>query len=75
VVVEEAMEFVNATLSKNSYLLGEEFSAADVLYASTFAMFGQSPMMPKHVAVEDYVKRCVARPAYTASLAKDNPAA
>jgi glutathione S-transferase len=75
VVVEEAMEFVNATLSKNLYLLGEDFSAADVLYASTFAMFGQSPMMPKHAAVEDYVKRCVSRPAYVAAQAKENAAA
>ncbi len=64
VAVEEAMDAVIARLSQGSYLLGDEFSAADVLYGTTFAMFGQSPMMPKSTIVEDYVKRIVARPAF-----------
>lgn len=64
VAVEEAMDAVIARLSQGSYLLGDEFSAADVLYGTTFALFGQSPMMPKSTVVEDYVKRIVARPAF-----------
>ena len=64
VAVEEAMDAVITRLSQGSYLLGDEFSAADVLYGTTFAMFGQSPMMPKSTIVEDYVKRIVARPAF-----------
>ncbi|MGH8822224.1 MAG: glutathione S-transferase family protein, partial [Rhodoferax sp.] len=42
VAVEEAMPAVIDALSKGPYMLGERFSAADVLYATTFAMFGQS---------------------------------
>lgn len=69
VAVEEAMDAVIARLSHGPYVLGEEFSAADVLYGTTFAMFGQSPMMPKSAVVEDYVKRIVARPAFARAQA------
>lgn len=72
VVVEEAMAFIDKTLQARPYLVGEKFTAADILYATTFAMFGQSPMMPKLPAVDEYVKRCIARPAYAVSQAKDN---
>jgi len=47
VPVEEAMGAVIKQLSQGPYLLGERFSAADILYGSTFAMFLQSPLMPK----------------------------
>lgn len=72
VPVEEAMEYVIKTLTASPYLLGEKFSAADVLYGTTFAMFGASPMMPKSPAIEAYVKRCLDRPAYARAQAKDN---
>ncbi len=72
VVVEEAMENVIATLSKSAYLLGDKFSAADVLYGTTFAMFGQSPMMPKSPVIEDYAKRVTGRPAFAKAMEKDN---
>ena len=32
-------------IATGPYILGERFSAADVLYATTFAMFAQSPML------------------------------
>ena len=72
VPVEEAMEFVITTLSASPYLLGEKFSAADVLYATTFGMFGASPLIPKSPAIESYVKRCLERPAYGRAQAKDS---
>jgi len=72
VPVEEAMEHIVAALSKAPYLLGEKFSAADVLYATTFAMFGASPMIPKSPAITDYVKRVIERPAYARAQAKDD---
>lgn len=72
VPVEEAMAAVIKTLSPGPYLLGERFSAVDVLYGTTFAMFGQSPMMPKSTIVEDYVKRIVARPAFSRAQALDD---
>jgi len=33
------MDYVTATLEKGPYLLGEQFSAADILMGTTFAMF------------------------------------
>jgi glutathione S-transferase len=71
VVVEEAMEFVIATLAKDGYIAGAKFTAADVLYGTTFAMFGASPMMPKSPVIDAYVKRVIERPAYARAMAKD----
>jgi glutathione S-transferase len=71
VEVDEAMKFVVETLSKGPYLLGEKFSGADVLYATTFGMFGASPMLPKSSVIDAYVKRCLERPAHARAQAKD----
>jgi len=65
------MEFIIKRLSDGPYILGENFSGADVLYATMFAMFGASPVMPKSPAVDAYVKRCLDRPAYARAQAKD----
>ncbi|HTT03195.1 MAG TPA: glutathione S-transferase family protein [Steroidobacteraceae bacterium] len=72
VAVEEAMATIIKALSPGPYILGERFSAADVLYGTTFAMFGQSPMMPKSAVIEEYVQRIVARPAWARAQARDN---
>jgi glutathione S-transferase len=71
VPVEEAMPVIIGRLSDGPYMLGERFSAVDVLYATTFALFGNSPMMPKSPAIEAYVKRCVERPAYARAQARE----
>ena len=74
VAVEEAMPAVIQVLTASPYMLGEHFSAADVLYGTTFAMFGQSPMVPKSPVIDDYVKRVVSRPAFARAQAHDNAA-
>jgi glutathione S-transferase len=71
VPVEEALPVVIKTLSNGPYMLGERFSAVDVLYGTTFAMFAQSPMMPKSAVIDDYVKRIVTRPAFARAQARD----
>ena len=58
-------------LSAGPFMLGAKFSAADVLYASTFAMFGASPIMPKSPVIDGYVARCLERPAYARAAAKE----
>lgn len=68
---DEAMAAVIKQLSQGSYLLGEQFSAADILYGTTFAMFLHSPLMPKSTVVEDYVQRVVCRPAFARAQALD----
>jgi glutathione S-transferase len=71
VAVDEAMPAVMQALSSGPYLLGERFSAADVLYGTTFAMFSQSPLLPKSPVIDEYTKRVVGRPAFARAQAKD----
>ncbi len=70
---DEAMTFINARVAARPYIAGETFTAADVLYAGTFAMFMVSPLLGemKTKALEDYVARCVSRPARALAAGKD----
>lgn len=69
---DEIIAFVNATLDKGPYLLGDAFSAADILVGTTFALFMGTPMLEKTPLLEAYVKRITARPAYARALAREN---
>lgn len=71
VPVEEAMPAIIKVLSNGPFMLGEQFSAVDVLYGTTFAMFGQSPMLPKSRVIEDYARRVTSRPAFARALERD----
>lgn len=71
VVVEEAMEHVIGTLSQHKWLLEEGFSSLDILYGTTFAMFGQSPLLPKSEVIDLYIKHVTERPAFARSQQKD----
>jgi glutathione S-transferase len=71
VKTDEVMDLVNATLSKSPYILGEKFSAADILIGTTFKLFMGSPLLPKTDLLEAYVQRVVERPAYARAAAKD----
>ena len=64
VEVDEAMAFIDKTLTAHPYIAGEKFTGADILYATTFGMFAQNPMMPKLASIDAYVKRVLERPAY-----------
>jgi glutathione S-transferase len=71
VAVDEAMPTLIKRLSQRPYLLGENFSAADVLYGTTFAMFAGSPMMTPSPVIDQYVQRVISRPAYARAQARD----
>jgi glutathione S-transferase len=73
VEADEAMDFINARLSRQDYIAGGRFTAADVLYAGAFALFMNSPLLGdrKTPQLEAYVARCVARPARARAMAKD----
>ncbi|MBN9553204.1 MAG: glutathione S-transferase family protein [Alphaproteobacteria bacterium] len=71
VAVEEVMPTIDKLLTTQPYIAGKAFTGADILYATTFGMFAQNPMMPKLASVEAYVKRCLDRPAYARAMAKD----
>lgn len=70
--VEEAVAAIDHVLSFGPYILGQRFSAADVLYGTTFGMFAKNPLMPKSTIIDDYAQRVLARPAYARAQAKDN---
>ena len=71
VAVEEVIPAVLAQLAHGPYLLGEHFSAADVLYGTSFAMFSKSPLLPKSPRIDEYVTRIVTRPAFARAMAKE----
>ena len=71
VAVEEAMPAVIRQLADKPFLLGERFTAADVLYGTTFAMFSQSPLLPASPVIDAYAKRVTARPACVRAQARD----
>lgn len=64
VEVDEAMAFIDKQLTAHPYIAGDTFTGADILYATTFGMFAQNPMMPKLASIDAYVKRVLDRPAY-----------
>jgi glutathione S-transferase len=69
VPLEEALAAVMQRLT-GGYLLGERFSALDVVYGTAFAQLAQ--LLPKSPLLEEYVQRVVGRPAYARALAKDS---
>jgi glutathione S-transferase len=71
VAVEHMMPAILARLAPGPYLLGENFSALDVLFGTTFAQFAQSDLLPKSPEIEAYYKRVVARPAFARAMARD----
>lgn len=70
--IKEMNERVRVALEANPYLLGESFSAADVLLAS----LGQwaRHMLPAGDPVDAYLARLNARPALARAMTKDAPA-
>jgi glutathione S-transferase len=72
VPLEEAVSAIVQVLSQGHYMLGARFSALDVLYGTTFAMFAHSPLLPKSSVLDAYVQRIITRPAFTRSQARDS---
>ena len=70
--LEQVMPTIIGKLSEGPFMLGERFSAVDVLYGTTFALFASSPMLPKSPVLEAYVARCLDRPAYARAQAREN---
>jgi glutathione S-transferase len=71
----EVMDFINTRLATHPYIVGEKFTAADVLYAGAFALFMDSPMLEgeKIPQLQDYVARCASRPARARMAGRNQP--
>lgn len=68
---EEIEGLISAQLEKTFYMLGDTFSAADILYGSAL-MYFKGTLFPARTHYDDYVARVTARPAYARAQAKDN---
>jgi glutathione S-transferase len=60
---------IRAALEKGPWLLGDAFSAADILIHSPYAWFKDAT--PDDALIADWVDRCKARPAVARTLAAD----
>ena len=65
------MEVLQKGLEQGPWLLGDRFSAADVLVGSSVYFMKIFGILPENPLLEAYVERCLARPAYTKALARD----
>ena len=68
---DDVMGIVAAQVAKGPYLLGERFTAADVLWGTALnwtTHFGVVPLLP---AFKAYIDRITSRPAYKRAAAKD----
>ena len=61
--VDEMLNMLEETLAKNTYLLGESFSAADIYIGAFLGWMLHSNMIPPREVFVRYVERLYARPA------------
>jgi glutathione S-transferase len=66
---EEAAARIRAALDKGPWLMGDSYSAADLLVHSPYAWF--QDITPEDAVFRDWVERCKARPARQRVLADD----
>lgn len=58
-----------AGLAQGPWLMGERFTAADILLSSPYLFFPETT--PDHPTVKDWLARCTARPAHSRALQSD----
>ena len=58
-------------LQSGPWLLGDRFSAADVMVGSSATFLKMFGLLPESSQIEAYIERCLARPAYKSALALD----
>lgn len=68
---ETMIEVLEAGLEDGPWLMGERFSAADVLVGSSVNFMKMFGVLPDSPVLENYLERCLARPAYQKALVRD----
>lgn len=68
---EAVYGLIEDQLAKGPYLLGEKFSAADVLWGSAMGWMNQFKLLPESSLIAAYIDRIASRPAIKAAMAKD----
>ncbi|MEO0982801.1 MAG: glutathione S-transferase family protein [Pseudomonadota bacterium] len=62
-------------LGAGPWILGDQFSAADVMLGSSVVFMRMFGALPDHKDLHDYADRCLARPAYAKAMQMDSEAA
>jgi glutathione S-transferase len=65
------IEVLERGLESGPWLLGDRFSAADVLVGSSVYFMKLFGILPDSEVLTGYAERCLARPAYAKALARD----
>jgi glutathione S-transferase len=65
------VKVLQAGLQEGPWLMGEKFSAADVLVGSSVYFMKMFGVLPDSDVLDGYSERCLARPAYARALARD----
>lgn len=65
------IEVLEAGLQKGPWIMGEQFSAADVLIGSSVHFMKMFGLLPENPVFEAYLERCLARPAHAKAAARD----
>jgi glutathione S-transferase len=68
---EAMIEVLEAGVKQGPWVMGEKFSAADVLLGSSIYFMKMFGILPDSPVLEAYFERCLARPAYQKALARD----
>jgi glutathione S-transferase len=69
---EEVLEHLGKTLAAGPYVLGEKFSAADIVFGGSLPLLMSRGMVPETESFKAYASRVTSRPAFARSQAKDN---
>ena len=65
------IETLESGLDPGPWILGESFSAADVLVGSSVLFMRQFGMLPDSAKLQAYADRCLERPGYATASALD----
>lgn len=68
---DSMVKTLEAGLQDGPWILGETFSAADVMIGSSANFLKMFGILPESPAIEAYVERCLERPAYQSALARE----
>ena len=65
------IETLEKGLADGPWLLGEQFSAADVMVGSSMNFVRMFGILPENATLDAYIDRCLERPAYQRALARE----
>lgn len=68
---DDVLRTLDSQLEKGPYLLGERFTAADVLWGSALAWTTGFGLVPKTPAIERYIGKVTARPVFARVAERD----